>query len=253
MMIILKNPIPFTQLSFWLSGLLKRPMSSPNGCQLHYHVADSVLTCGWTIISQQIWNRIYIMHAILGIWIKIEKSSAWKWSMYIHLSGWHSSSFGALSCLTVIRWRGWRFGPVRCRSWWRCTRAFEPPACLWIRCCAILARKTAARLILTNQCQVSFHRSLHLDMPGKQNTPLLLFSDFGVRCFDSLLCFLHSGTRKPLFSHFGHIQGKMLVGLFKLYPISMSWHSSWHVENILEISCCIKSEIRLLSQLHMTP
>jgi len=36
------------------------------GCQLHYHAADSVLACEWTIMSQQIWNKIFITHAIHG-------------------------------------------------------------------------------------------------------------------------------------------------------------------------------------------
>jgi len=33
---------------------------------MHYHAADSVLTCEWTIMSQQIRNTIFIAHAILG-------------------------------------------------------------------------------------------------------------------------------------------------------------------------------------------
>jgi len=37
-----------------------------NCCQLHYHAANTVLTCEWTIKSQQIWRNIFIMHAILG-------------------------------------------------------------------------------------------------------------------------------------------------------------------------------------------
>ena len=48
-------------------------------------------------------------------------------------------------------------------------------------CGAILARKAAVRLIFANHCRVSFDRSLHLVMPGKLNTPLLFFSDFGTR------------------------------------------------------------------------
>jgi hypothetical protein len=69
---------------------------------------------------------------LLAIGIKIEKSSAGKRSMYIHISGWHTLCFGAL---TVTRWRRWRSGPRWRPSWWRCTRAFAPPACLWILCC----------------------------------------------------------------------------------------------------------------------
>jgi len=81
-----------------------------NGYQPHYHAADSVLTSGLTFISQQIWNRIFIAHAILGRWVMIEQSSAGKRSMYIHISGWHAFCFGALSSLTVIRWHRWHAG-----------------------------------------------------------------------------------------------------------------------------------------------
>jgi hypothetical protein len=30
----------------------------------------------------------------------------------------------------------------------------------------------------------------------------------------------------------------MHVGMFKLYPTSFCCHSSWHIENLQEISCC---------------
>ena len=153
-------------------------------------------------MSQQIWNKICIAHVILGIRIKIEKLSAGKHSIYTHISGWHTFCFGALSSLTAIRWRRWGSRPRWHWSWWRCTRAFAPPGSLWIHCCAILARKTAVRLIFPNYCQVSFLRSLHLDMLGKHNTPLLLFSNFGPWLFDKLLRFLHCGARNPFFGHF---------------------------------------------------
>ena len=58
-----------------------------NGCQLHHHAADSVLTSGCSFISQQICIDIFITFAIFGICIKIEKLSTGKKSMYIHISG----------------------------------------------------------------------------------------------------------------------------------------------------------------------
>jgi len=82
--------------------------------------------------------------------------------MYIHISGWHTFCFGALGSPTVIRWGRWHSGPRWCRSWWRCTHAFASPLYLWILCCAILARKTAVRLIFLNHFRVSFYCSLHL-------------------------------------------------------------------------------------------
>jgi hypothetical protein len=65
-----------------------------------------------------------------------------------------------------------------------------------------------------------------------------LFSDFGGSFLNKLLCFLYGGARKPAFGHFCHIQGKAHVGLFQLYPTSLPRHSSRHVENLQEISCC---------------
>jgi len=55
---------------------------------------------------------------------------------------------------------------------------------------------------------------------------------------DQVLRFHQSSTRKPSFGYVGHIQGKVHVGLFWLYPTSLLCHSSWHVGNLQEISCC---------------
>jgi len=115
-----------------------------------------------------------------------------------------------------------------------------------------VARKAAVWLIFPNHCRVSVYLSLHLVMPGKHNNPLLLFSNCGMWFLDLLSRCLNCGARKPIFSHFGHVQGKRHVGLFKLYPISLSCHSSWHVENLQHISCCFESENQLLPQPYMT-
>jgi len=114
-----------------------------NGCQLHYHAADCVLTCGWTFISQQIWSKICITHVILGISIKIDKWRAEKRSMYIHISGWHTICFGALSSLTAIRWGRTGSGPRWRQSWWRCTRVTVTHDCG--RVTAILYSQLATR------------------------------------------------------------------------------------------------------------
>ena len=116
--------------------------------------------------------------------------------------------------------------------------SFPPTASLCMLCSAILARKAAVSLILQNHCLVSFYRSHHLVMPGNHNTLLRLFSNFGPWFLDLMMRFLSCRAREPFFSHFSHIQGKTHVGLFKLYPPSLSCHSSCHVENLQEISCC---------------
>ena len=146
--------------------------------------------------------------------------------MYIHKCGWHTFCFGALSPHTVIRWHRWRSGPRWGQSWWRCTRAIMPPATLWSLCCAILARKTPVRLIFPNHGRVFCYRSLHLVMPRKHNTPHRLLSNFSEWSLHLLLRFHNGSAQKPGCSHFGHIQGKKHVGLFQLYPTSLSCHSS---------------------------
>jgi len=152
-------------------------------------MADSVLTSGCSFISQQIWIQIFIALAILGTCIMIEKLSPGNQSVDRHISRWHTFNFGYVSCLVLTGWYRWRSGQMWprfwCRLfaslWWRCTRAFAPPRCLGILCCAVLAREAAVRLIFSNRSQVYFHRSLHIIMPRKLNSPLLLVSDFGTR------------------------------------------------------------------------
>jgi len=151
-MIMLKNPVPFYECSSSLSGLLNRLLSSANGCQLHYHAADSVLTSGCAFISQQIWIEIFIALAILGICIKIETLSVGKRSMCTYISGWHTFNFWILSSIIVTGWHRWHSGRMWHRFWWRCTSCFAPPACLWILCCAILAKNAVVRMIFMNHC-----------------------------------------------------------------------------------------------------
>jgi len=127
---------------------------------------------------------------MLGIWIKIEKSSAGKRSTYIHISRWHTICFGALYSLTVSRCHRCRSRPRWNRSWWRRMCAFAPPARQWILCCAILPREAAVRLIFPNHCQVSFYRMVHHVMQGKHNTLRLLFLNLSARFFDQLLVVL---------------------------------------------------------------
>jgi len=126
---------------------------------------------------------------ILGIGIKIETLSVGKWSMSIHISRWHTFDFESLSTLTATCWR--RCISRRWGQWrWRCTCSFASPAYLRILPCAILARKAAVHLIFTNHCWLSFHRSMHVTMPRKFNSQVLLFSDVGVTFLNQILRFL---------------------------------------------------------------
>ena len=144
-------------------------------------------------------------------------------------------------------WGWWRFGQRWCLLWrrlpasvgWRCARSFASPLCLRILCNAILARKASGRVVLMTHSQVSFQRILHLSMPRKLNTQLLLFSDLAARFLVQESCFVHCHAPKPAFGHFRHIQGQAHVGLFQFYPTSLPCHSSRHVENKQGISCCL--------------
>jgi len=171
------------------------------GCQVHYHAAESVLWSGCCVISQQTWNNIVLVLVILGIWIKITTLCSAKKSMYIHISRWHNFDFGMLGSVVIAQRRRWNSRWRWCRFWYRCTSSFGPPACLRIVCCAILRRKAAIHLILTNHGWESFYRSYHLCMPRKLNSLLLFFAEFGPRFLDQALRLLYSGAWKPFFGH----------------------------------------------------
>jgi len=166
--------------------------------------------------------------------------------MRIRISGGQSYNMRRLNFRSGTGWGWWRSGQWRSRLWsplsasvgWRCTWSFASPACLRILSSAILAWTAAGRLVLTKHCQVSLYRSLHLFVPRKLNTPLLLFSDLGAWFLNEIIRFLDCGARKALFGHFGHIQGQAHVGLLQLYPTSLPCHSCRHVENLQDISCC---------------
>jgi len=163
-----------------------------NRCQLHYHTADSILTSGWDFIIQHIWIGMFIALAILGLFIIIEKFSAGKRILYIQITGWNRFNFGSVTSLIATCWQRWCTGRMwhefRCwlseLVWWRCICAFAPPACLRIKCCAILQRMAAICLIFPKYSQVAYHWSLPISMARKLNSPHLLFSNFGLRWFN---------------------------------------------------------------------
>ena len=128
------------------------------------------------------------------------------------------------------------------RFWWRCASSFAPPACLLILCCAILECKAAGSLIFINHCRMSFYCSLHLFMPRKLNSSLLLFSDFG-RSFLTSCCVSSTAVyqNRPL----------AILAIFKARRMSdcssctrppCLARSSRHIENLQQISCCFQKE-----------
>jgi len=176
--------------------------------------------------------------------------------MWIRISGRQIDDFETLSTGSVTGWGGWcfrqRWRLLWSRLWSRLwsllssligrwfTSSSVSPACLQIVCSAILIGKVSGGVVLTKHSRVSFHRSLHLFMPKKLNTPHLLFSGLGAMFHDQILCFLYSGMQKPSFGHIGHDQGQAHVRLCQLYTASLPCHRSRHVEHLQEISCCFK-------------
>jgi hypothetical protein len=166
--------------------------------------------------------------------------------MRIHISGWQIDDFRRLSSRGVTPWGGWRASrrwsrfscPHSASGGGRCTCCFASPACLRILCGAILARKAAGRLVMTKHCQVSSYCSLHLFMPRKLNTPLLLFSELGAWFLNEIFCFRYWSAQKAFFGHFGKIQHQAHVGLFQLYPSSLPCQRCRYVKNLQDISQC---------------
>jgi len=211
-MIILKNPVPFNQWSSSPSDWVKRLSLSSKSVSV---VFPRSREC-----TQQIWKKIFIELAILGIWIMIEKLSVWTWRMCIHTPGCHIFYFITFISGSVTWWRRWcsgrrlRSGQTCRRFWTMCATLFPPPPCLPILYCAILAWKAAGRLVVINHCWVSLYRNLHDVIPSELTSSLLHFSDLCSRFLNEFLRFLYCGAREPSFAHLGHIQGKAHIGLF---------------------------------------
>jgi len=166
------------------------------------------------------------MLALLGIYIKIDKMSAGKRSMWIHISWWQIVCLGTLTSLSIAGWHRRRSGQRWHHFWCRLSESvgqrgicyLVTPACLRIHCGAILTRKAFVSVVSTKCSWVSVYRSHHHSMPRKLNSPLLLFSDIGVRFLVQVLPFLYCGTQKLSFGHNGPIQGQGHVGLIQHLP-----------------------------------
>jgi hypothetical protein len=137
-----------------------------NGCWLHYHTTDSVLTSGYFFNSQCIWIKIFIVLVILGRCRNIEIFSTSKSCIEIQISGWQIDDLGTLTSANVTGYGGW----CRLCSWlsaslgWRCTCAFASPACMRILGGANVAWKVFEGVVLPKHSRVSFYCSLHLFM-----------------------------------------------------------------------------------------
>jgi len=161
--------------------------------------------------------------------IKIEKFSVAQWRLYMYISTWHTAALQSLSSLILTEWHRSYCGLRSCRFWCRCTHSCGFPACLQILCCAYLALKTANDVIFTNYCCATCYCSVHILMPRKHHSPLLLLSDFGASFLDQVLGFLSCSAHKPLFGHHVHTSGKNHVRLFQLFLTFFAGHSSRNV------------------------
>ena len=176
---------------------------------------------------------------MLGFLI-IDEFPTGKSCIRIRISGGQFDDLRELNSGSVTGWGGRCAGQwwSRLRSrlsalvGWRCTCSFASPACLRILCGAILARKVAGRSVMTKHCRVSLYRSLHLIVPRRLNSPLLLFLDLGAWLLNEVFRFFDCGARNAFFGHFGHMNRQAHVGLSQLYPTSLPCHSCRHVENL---------------------
>jgi len=89
---------------FWLIGCCCLKI----WCLLHCHEAESVLTSGSSFISEQIWIEIFIVLAIFGICVNIEKLSGRKRGIYIITYPGGTSSISDISAPWLLP--GWAVG-----------------------------------------------------------------------------------------------------------------------------------------------
>jgi hypothetical protein len=180
-MIILKIPVPFSQLSSSLSDSLKRLPSSSKW--LSAALPRSWYCTNLWMDHHQWANPEYNLYHACDPW---HMNQDWKiehWEaeyVYTHSRVAHRLLRTSLCHqLVQVAFRA-KVAPVMVEVY----RAFAPPAWLWIFCGASWAKKVAICLIFANDWQVSFDCSLHHVMPGKVNTRVLLFSDFGPKFLD---------------------------------------------------------------------
>jgi len=145
-----------------------------NGCQLHYHTVDSVLTSGCSFIGQHIRMKICMVQPILGRCIECEMFSTGKRSMWIHISGLQIDELGKVRFRRVTgrcQWCSWQ----RWHRLWsrlfalvgqRYTCSIGSAAFLQFLCSSILARQASGHVVLTKHSWVNFYPSLHHGGPG---------------------------------------------------------------------------------------
>ena len=152
-----------------------------------------------------------------------------------------------LSSASVTGWGGWHTGQWWRFLWswqsaeagWRCACSDASQVCLRILSCAIWARPASGSVGLTKHSGVSFYGSLQVIILRKLNFLYLLYSNFVARYRDQILRFRYCATRQPSSSLFVHTEIQPHVGLFHLYPTSMTCHSSRHVDIQHEITYCL--------------
>jgi len=132
----------------------------------------------------------------------LEEFRTGKSSIRIRIAGRQIDDFRQLSSGWVTGWGRWcarqtssrLSSPHSASGAGRCTCFFASPACLRIGCGAILSRKAAGRVVMTKHCRVSLYCSLHLFMPRKLNTTLLLFSDLAGWFLSEIFRFVNCGA-----------------------------------------------------------
>jgi hypothetical protein len=142
--------------------------------------------------------------------------------MRIHIFRWQILDLGTWSSHIGTGWKPWQSGHRWHRFlYWlavfvglRPILGFVPPVCLRILCSGILLWKTSVCLVFTKHSQVSVYLTPHQSKTSKLNSPLPLFSYFGVGLLVQELCFVYCGAWQLSSGCFCRVQGEVNVGLF---------------------------------------
>jgi len=184
-------------------------------CTLYDRTADSIPTCGLTILSQQILNEIISTHGIIARWTRIEQPRAGWRSVNIHISGGPAINSGGLSTLRKIRSGRCHARSGWCSSYQRCTYAIRPPIRWLILCSTIGTTETSVCVILTNHWWLSFNPGAYWNIIG--NNPILnLKLPGGPKGFDG-----SCGTSFPLSRNKRHPAHKPQVTLHSSLAVAI--------------------------------
>jgi len=194
-----------------------------------------------TIISQHIWIKIGIVLVSSSSSKNSAKEGLYA-NTYIRRANWRFQTVEPRRCYRfgaggVPGGGGVSAGAALCVGQGRCTC----PLCLQ-RVCGFFAapfgEEGAGHFGYDEVCRVSLYRSLHLCMPRKLNTPLLLFSDLGAWFLNEIFRFLYCGARKAFLAILAIFNGRRMSDCSSCTRPPCLAIVARHVENLQDISQC---------------